>query len=184
LTWKELTGLPPLAFPAMVPGTVFGQFFLASSNRVFQLIDNGQQIQELTSLPQGVTVTDLAVIAGEPPSLLARGGKNSAYLLKGTTWSVAARGLNGPVSAGRGVLIVGNGGAKLGSPGAISYSTDGGATWSSAVGLPYDQSIEAIAGQLSSTTLYAYGYGGDLYTSTDGGRSWTLLTRGLRTNSG
>jgi len=185
VSWRELAGLPPLASPVMVPGTVFGQFFLASGNRVFELIDNGQQILELPPLPQSVTVADLAVVAGDPPTLLARGGKDSPYLLKGTTWSVAGGGLNGPVAAGAGgVLLVGNGGARLGAPGAISYSTNAGITWASAIGLPYDQSVEAIAVQPNSIALFAYCYGGDLYTSTDGGRAWSLLTRGLRTTTG
>lgn len=184
LSWRDLTGLPPLASPVMAPGTVFGQFFLASGNRVFELIDNGERILELSALPQGVTVTELAVVAGEPPSLLARGGKDSTYLLKGTTWSVASGVLGGPVSAGRGALLVGNGGAKVGSPGAIWYSTNGGTKWASATGLPYDQSVEAIAAQPDSSSLFAYCYGGDIYTSTDDGRSWNLLTRALRTTTG
>ncbi|MHB8589521.1 MAG: WD40/YVTN/BNR-like repeat-containing protein [Candidatus Dormibacteraceae bacterium] len=185
VSWRELTGLPPLATPVIAPGTVFGQFFLASGNRVFELVDNGQRILELAALPQGVTVTDLAVVAGDPPTLLARGGKDSAYLLKGNAWSVAGGGLNGPVAVGaNGVLLVGNGGAKLGSPGAISYSIDAGTTWSPAIGLPYDQSVEAIAAQPKSSALYAYCYGGDIYTSSDGGRAWTVLTRGLRTTTG
>jgi photosystem II stability/assembly factor-like uncharacterized protein len=185
VSWRELTGLPTLTTPVMVPGTVFGQFFLASASRVFELIDNGQQILELPTLPQGLTVADLAVVAGDPPSVLARGGRDSAYLLKGNAWAVAGSGLNGPVAAGaNGVLLVGNGGAKLGSPGAISYSTDAGSTWAPAIGLPYDQSVEAIAGQPNSRTVFAYCYGGDLYTSSDSGRSWTLLTRALRTTTG
>jgi photosystem II stability/assembly factor-like uncharacterized protein len=184
VSWRELTGLPSLTTPVMVPGTVFGQFFLASGSRLFELIDNGQQILELPTLPQGVTVADLAVVAGNPPSVLARGGKDSAYLLKGNAWSVAGGGLNGPVAVGaNGVLLVGNGGAKLGSPGAISYSTDAGITWAPAIGLPYDQSVEAIAAQPNPRALLAYCYGGDIYTSTDGGRSWTLLTRALRTTT-
>src|ERR1700694_3726619 len=44
LSWRALPGVPVLAAPVVVPGTVVGQFFLASGNRVFQLIDNGQQI--------------------------------------------------------------------------------------------------------------------------------------------
>lgn len=185
LSWRELSGLPPLATPVMAPGTVFGQFFMASGNRVFELIDNGQQILELATLPGGVTVTDLAVVAGDPPILLARGGKDGVYLLRGTTWSVAGGGLNGPVAVGsNGMLLVGNGGAKLGSPGAVSYSIDAGTTWNPAIGLPYDQSVEAIAAQPNSSALFAYCYGGDLYTSTDGGHVWTLLTRGLRTTTG
>jgi photosystem II stability/assembly factor-like uncharacterized protein len=185
LSWRELTSLPLLGSAVMTPGTVFGQFFLAIGNRVFELIDNGQRILELPPLSQGVTVTELAVVAGDPPSLLARGSKDSVYLLKGSTWSVAGGGLSGPVGvAAGGALLVGDGGNKLGSPGAISYSTDGGSTWGSAIGLPYDQSVEAIVAEVSSTTLYAYCYGGDIYTSTDGGRDWTLLSRALRTTSG
>ena len=184
LSWRELAGLPPLAAPVIVPGTAVGQFFLASGNRVFELVDNGQQILELAALPQGVTVTDLAVVAGDQPSLLARGGKDSAYLLKGKTWSVAGGGLKGPVGVAAGVLVVGDGGATLGSPGAISYSTDAGITWAPAAGLPDDQSVEAIAAQPNSSSLFAYCYGGDIYTSTDGGRNWTLLTKSLRTSTG
>ena len=185
VSWREVTGLPSLATPVMVPSTVVGQFFLASGNRIFELLDNGQQIQELAPLAQGVTVAELVVVAGDRPSLLARVGSESAYLLKGNAWSVAGGGLGGPVGvAASGTLLVGNGGARLGSPGAVSYSTDAGITWASAIGLPYDQSVEAIAGQPNSTTLYAYCYGGDIYTSTDSGRAWTLLTRALRTTTG
>lgn len=186
LTWRELTtDLPPLATPVMAPGTDFGQFFLASGNRVFELTDNGQVIHELPTLPQGVTVTDLVVVSGDTPTVLARGGKDNAYLLVGNVWSVAGGGLTGPVAVGaNGVLLVGNGGAKLGSPGAVSYRTTARSTWARAVGLPYDQSVEAIAAQPDSGMLFAYCYGGDIYTSSDGGRSWTLLTRALRTTAG
>lgn len=184
VSWRELAGLPPLANPVMAPGTVVGQFFLVTGNRVFELIDNGQRILELPHLPEGVTVSQLAVVAADPPSLLARGGQNGAYLLKGNTWSVVGGGLNGPVGVGSGgTLLVGNGGDKLGVAGAISYSTDGGSTWGSGIGLPYDQSVEAIT-QGNPTTLFAYCYGGDIYSSTDSGRSWMLVSRGLRTTTG
>ena len=184
-SWLQLIGLPPLVAPVMVPGTISGQFFLASGNRVFRLPNDGQQVFELPALPRGVTVTGLAVVAGDPPSLLARVGKKSAYLLKGNVWSIVGGGLSGPVAVGANrMLLVGNGGAKLGAPGAISYSADAGATWVPAIGLPYDQSVEAIAAQPTTSTLFAYCYGGDIYTSTDGGRDWTLLTSSLRTNTG
>ena len=186
MSWRDLTGLPALTAPVIVPGTLVGQFFVAAGSRVFELVDNGQQILELAGLPPGVTVSELAVVSGDPPSLLARVGKDSAYILKGTSWSPTGGGLGGPVAvaAKGGTLLVGNGGSKLGSPGVLSYSSDGGTTWSNAIGLPYDQSVEAISGQPNSTGLYAYCYGGDLYTSTDGGRSWTLLTKALRTTTG
>jgi len=184
-SWLQLIGLPPLVAPVMVPGTISGQFFLASGNRVFELPNDGQAVFELPALPRGLTVTGLAVVAGDHPSLLARVAKGSVYLLKGTTWSVAGAGLSGPVAVGpKRVLLVGNGGATLGSPGAISYSIDAGKTWVPAIGLPSDQSVEAIAAQPKSMTVFAYCYGGDIYKSTDGGRLWTLLTRALRTTTG
>lgn len=181
LSWRELTSLPPLAAPVMVPGQVAGQFFLATGNRVFELTDNGQQILELPVLPPGLAVADLVAVGSNLVSLLARGGTDSAYLLKGKAWSAAGGGLHGPVADGaNGLLLVGDGSAKLGSAGSVSYSTDSGTTWTQATGLPDDQSVEAIAGQPNSTTFFAYCYGGDLYTSTDGGHSWALLTGSLR----
>ena len=81
-------------------------------------------------------------------------------------------------------MVVGNGGGKLGSPGLVSYSTNGGATWFQAAGLPPDQTVEAIAGQPASATFFAYCYGGDVYQSTDGGRDWTVMTRTLRSSTG
>ena len=181
LSWRELTSLPPLAAPVLVPGQLAGQFFLATGNRVFELTDNGQQIQELPVLPPGLTVADLVAAGSNPVSLLARGGTDSAFLLKGKTWSAAGGGLHGPVAVGaNGLLLVGDGSARLGSAGSVAYSTDAGTTWTQATGLPADQSVEAIAGQPNSTTFFAYCYGGDLYTSNDGGHSWSLLTRSLR----
>jgi photosystem II stability/assembly factor-like uncharacterized protein len=183
LTWNDLGGLPLLNNAVLVSGEVYGQFFLASGNRVFQLVDNGQKINELPPLSQG-SVTDLAVADGNRPILLARAG-TSIYLFNGTTWVTAGGSLAGPIAAGsNGTLLVGNGGARLGSPGLVSSSTNGGTKWTQAVGLPYDQSVEAIAGQLGSSIFFAYCYGGDIYASSDRGRVWILLTRGLRSKSG
>lgn len=183
-SWRDLTGLPPVSNPVLTPGQTLGQFYLAIGNRVFELIDNGQTVIEQAALPQGVAVTDLAVVGGAKPGLLARGGDGSAYLLAGDKWKVTG-GLSGPVAAGpNGILLVGNGGAKLGSPGEIIYSADGGATWTQGIGLPYDQSVEAITGPANAAVFFAYCYGGDVYTSTDGGRAWTLFSRALRTTAG
>jgi photosystem II stability/assembly factor-like uncharacterized protein len=182
LTWTELTGLPSLGNPVLVPGPVFGQFFVAVGGRVFQLVDNGQKINELPPVSQG-PVTDIAVVDGNRPMLLARA--NGVFVLNGTAWVAAGGGLGGPVAAGAGgAMLVGNGGDKIGTPGLISYSANGGTTWTQAIGLPYDQTVEAIAGQAGSGTFYAYCYGGDIYTSSDGGRVWTLLTRALRSSGG
>lgn len=184
-TWRDIPGLPALSNPVLAAGPVFGEFFLASSDRVFDLIDNGQQVTEQPSLPSGVSVTALAAIGGGPASLVARGGNGGLYLLEGAQWVVAGGAPGGPIAAGgNGVVLVGDGSAKLGSAGSIGYSVDGGATWHPAAGLPYDQSVEAIAGQPASVTFFAYCYGGDVYQSTDGGRDWTVLTRALRSSAG
>jgi len=184
-TWHDFAGLPALSNPVIAAGPVFGEFFLATGNRVFDLIDNGQQVTEQPPLPSGVSTTALAAIGGGPASLVARGSNGGLYLLEGTQWVVAGGAPGGPIAAGgNGVVLVGDGGAKLGSPGSISYSTDVGSTWHQAAGLPYDQSVEAIAGQPASVTFFAYCYGGDVYQSTDGGRDWTVMTRALRSSTG
>jgi photosystem II stability/assembly factor-like uncharacterized protein len=184
-TWRDIPGLPALTAPVLVAGQVFGEFYLASGGSIFALIDNGQQIAAQPSLPAGESVTDLAAPGGTGSTLFARGASGATYLLKGGIWSVVTGAPGGPIAAGaNGVLVVGDGGGKLGSPGIVASSADGGATWRQASGLPYDQSVEALAGQPGSAIFVAYCYGGDVYASADGGRAWSLLTRALRTTSG
>ena len=74
--------------------------------------------------------------------------------------------------------------AKVGSPGLVKFSATDGARWTQAIGLPYDQTIEALAGQPGSGIFYAYCYGGDMYAPTDGGRAWALASRALRATAG
>jgi photosystem II stability/assembly factor-like uncharacterized protein len=180
-TWRDIPGLPALSNPVLMAGATPGEFLLASGNRVFDLIDNAQQVGELVpALPGGVSVTALAVTGSTSPNLVARGTDGKLYT-HDTKWVEAGGAPSGPIAAGAtGVILIGNGGAKLGSPGgSIVYSNDG-TKWSQAVGLPKDQSVEAIAGQPNSKTFFAYCYGGDVYTSTDSGRSWSLYTKALR----
>lgn len=182
-TWLE-SSLPQLASPILVPGRSLGQFFLASGNRVFQLSNYGQTVAEEPPLSQG-SVTAMVVAGGARPTLLATVVGHGAFLLAASGWVTAGSPLTGPVAAaGTGTILVGNGGAKLGSPGLISYSTNRGATWVPGRGLPLDQTVEAIAGQAGSGTLFAYCYGGDLYVSTDTGASWSLLSEALRAAMG
>jgi hypothetical protein len=185
LTWREFN-FATLTSPVMTPGPVVGEFFLASGSRVFQLIDNGQGgIVEEPALPAGGSVVELAAVGGDKATLIARLANNGLYLLKAGVWSALTGATGGSIASGAdGVLVVGNGGAKLGSLGAVAYSVDLGTTWGQAQGLPYDQSVEAIAGQPSSATFFAYCYGGDIYMSSDGGRSWSVLTRALRSRTG
>lgn len=183
-SWADVSGLPALANPVLASGQALGQFFLASGNRVFQLSNYGQKITEEPALAQA-GVTELAVVGGNSVTLLTRAPGQGAFVLAGASWAKAGGGLTGPVAGGAGgTMVVGNGGGKLGSPGLVSYSTNGGATWFQAAGLPPDQTVEAIAGQPASATFFAYCYGGDVYQSTDGGRDWTVMTRTLRSSTG
>jgi photosystem II stability/assembly factor-like uncharacterized protein len=184
-TWRDIPGLPALPGAVLAGGSVFGEFFLALGNRVFDLIDNGQQIKEQPALPNGMNVTALAAIGGGSASLVARATGGGLYMLEGAQWVAVAGAPSGPIAAGaNGIVVVGDGAAALGQPGSISYTFDAGATWHQAAGLPYDQSVEAIAGQPSSGSLFAYCFGGDVYTSADGGRTWVILSRGLRASAG
>ena len=184
-TWRDIPGLPALSASVLVAGQAFGQFYLASGATVFSLIDNGQQVVGQPSLQAGESVIGLAAVGGGDTTLFARGSSGGLYLLKGNTWSALTGAPAGPIAAGaNGILVVGNGGAKLGSPGMVAYSIDGGVNWRQAAGLAYDQSVEAHAGQPSSVTFLANCYGGDIYISTDGGRAWALLSRALRSTAG
>jgi photosystem II stability/assembly factor-like uncharacterized protein len=129
-------------------------------------------------------VVELALVAaGNPAVLLARGSDANSYLFKDGQWGKTSAELGGPVAAmPNGGMIVGDGGATLGSPGAVAFSTDGGLTWTRGKGLPADQTVEALAATAGdSPRVYAYCFGGDLYTSADGGRTWALLNTVLRT---
>lgn len=185
LTWRDLPGLPPLSGPVLAAGPAAGEFFLATGNRVLHLVDSGQTLAELPALPAGTAVIEIAAVGGGQATLLARTANNGLYLLKGNTWSALPGVTGGPIGAGgNGALLVGNGGAKLGFPGAVAFSLDSGVTWRQGQRLPNDQSIEAIAGQPGSATFYAYCYGGDVFVSADSGGFWTVLSRALRSSSG
>jgi len=178
-TWTDLSGLPSLTSPVLVSGQTLGQYFLAEGSSVFELSSYGQKITAEPALTQG-SVSDLAVVGGNGVSLLASVAGHGAYVLSGSSW-VTAGALSGPMAGGADrTMLVGNGGAKLGVAGAVSYSTDGGVTWNQATGLAPDQTVDALAGQPASLEFFAYCYGGDLYESTDGGRTWALVTRALR----
>jgi photosystem II stability/assembly factor-like uncharacterized protein len=183
LSWRDMETLPRLDAPVMVSGLAAGQFFISSGGRVFELEDNGQRIQDRGSLPAGATVVELAVVAaGNPSTLLARGSDSSSYLYREGKWAQTTAQLGGPVAAlPNGGMMVGDGGARLGGPVAVAFSTDGGATWSRGTGLPGNQTVEALAVTAGAEArVYAYCFGGDLYSSGDGGRSWTLVNTGLR----
>lgn len=177
-TWTELN-VPQVSNAVLIPGPVLGEFFLGSGSRIFQLSNYGQTITELPALSQG-NLTELVAIGGTRPALLARIPGRGVFRLDAGNWFSTAGGLNGPLAAGAdSAILVGNGGGKLGTVGQVSYSVDG-THWAPAHGLPFDQTVEALAGQQGSNTFFAYCYGGDVYSSSDDGQSWTLLSRFLR----
>lgn len=180
-SWRELATLPAGAFAVLVPGRVAGQFFVASGGQVLELNDNGQQIVDRGSLPGQNLVAGLAAASGSPNLLLARAVGSGVFTGPGGGWTPATSKLTGPVAITGTQLLIGNGGARLGTPGAIDFSSDGGATWTPATGLPRDQTVEAISALSGPAgAVFAYCYAGDLYQSIDSGHAWTLISTSLR----
>ncbi len=183
-TWSDLSGLPSLASPVVAFGQAVGQFFIGIGNRVFALSSYGQNVTEEPSLTQGAP-SELAVAGGNRLTILARVPGHGVFVFDGAGWTPAGAAFGGPVAGGSGgTMLIGNGGDKLGTPGLVVYSTSAKGPWLQATGLPPDQTVEALAGLPASATFFAYSEGGDIYSSTDGGRDWTLVTRALRSPSG
>lgn len=179
VSWKGLTGLPPIADALLLAFPGGDRFFLAVGGRVFDLKDNGNQIAERQAMPAGVTITQLS-LSGAVPALLSRGSDGKSYRDPGDGWAVMPT--SGPVTGvSRGRAWVAGGGAKLGAPGRISYSDDSGQRWSEATGIPTDQTVDAISPlDAEGTNVLAYGYGGDLFGSDDGGHTWQKVKGNLR----
>src|SRR5207302_155802 len=100
LTWRDLGGLPSLSSPVIAPGPIVGEFFVANANRVFQLVDNGQTINELPALPGDVSIAQLRAVTGGQANLFARATNNNLFLLTGTVWTPLAGVSGGPTGAG------------------------------------------------------------------------------------
>ncbi len=184
VSWRDLTGLPALAStPTFVAGSGAGQFFLATQNRVFELVDNGQQVLDRGSVPGNSTVAGLVQAQpGSPGVLVARTTDGSIVALRNGSWDAAHPPVAGPISAAAGKLVlVADGTGQLGVMGQVASSTDGGGTWTSAKGLPTDQSVVAVAAEGDGQVAYAYCAGGDVYRSTDGALTWKMLSSSLRT---
>jgi len=183
VSWRDLTALPALgSTPAFVAGSAAGQFFLATQNRVFEFVDNGQQILDRGSLPGSSTVAGLVQAqAGSPGVLLARTSDGSILALRNGSWADGHPPLTGPIAAAPGKLVlVADGTEQLGAVGQVVSSADGGATWIPGKGLPTDQSVVAAAADGDGQTAYAYCAGGDLYRSTDSAITWKMLSSSLR----
>ncbi len=178
-SWRQgLNGLPAtLDKPVMRPASAKDSFLVASGPHVYLLKDNGQAVDDLGSLPVDTAISDLGDLGSS--TYAARASDGHLYVNKGSGWSAVGTRLSGPVAITGGHLLVADGSASLGKPGAGALSLDGGATWLTASDLPADQSIEAV-GYASDGTAFAYGYAGDLFTSNDGGHAWRRLSTALR----
>lgn len=180
VSWIDLPNLPSLSDPVLESDGAQKRFMLGAGTRVFELSDNGQEIAERHPLPARVVE-----LAGAPNSLtelfLARTAENRVYRDGPTSWQDSGTDLGGPLlTLGDDRAWIGNGGAKLGQPGTLALTTNHGVVWIVASGLPRDQTVEAITAEPPGQNLFAYCYGGDLYGSADGGRSWHLVSISLR----
>ncbi|HUY24989.1 MAG TPA: hypothetical protein VMV09_06770, partial [Candidatus Saccharimonadales bacterium] len=133
LSWRALAGLPAVSSPQMAAMAVADGFVLAIGGQLFELLDNGNQVKALPGLPSGSAVHIAVVGAGDPSPVLAVTDTGHTYLLRSGTWSEVPGGLTGPVDglpSGRAWL--GDGGHRLGSPGQLLVTADGGGTWTAA----------------------------------------------------
>ncbi|HEV1997160.1 MAG TPA: hypothetical protein VGR61_03390 [Candidatus Dormibacteraeota bacterium] len=180
-SWRVITTPRPLGSAQMIAGSSADHFFLASDTQVLELDQQAAQLKDIGALPGGAKVLGLALAAVNPESLLARGGDGKAYLHAADGWHPSGSGLGGPVAATTaGAILVGDGGAKLGSTGVVESSLDGGKTWSAGTGLPANESVDALATDSDQGHLYAYCFGGDVFSSADAGKTWTLVSSALR----
>ena len=180
-TWKVIAAPRPLGNAQMIAGSSADRFFLASDTQVLQLDNQASQLKDVGALPGGAKVLGLALASVTPELLVVRGGDGKAYLSAADGWHPVGSATGGPVAAtGAGAIWVGDGGARLGSAGAVESSLDGGKTWSAGTGLPVNQSVDALATDGDQGHLWAYCFGGDLFSSADAGKTWTLVSSALR----
>ena len=187
ISWRVVTGLPAVTAPHLAEMAPPGLFAMALGDRVFELVDNGTSVKQLPALPAGGNITELAVVSsGDPPDLVAVTDTGNTDRLHAGTWQDVAGGLAGPLAGlPNGRVWLGDGGQRLGTPGSLSISFDGGLNGTPATGLPVDQSVDAVgAVGPAGDSVWAYCAAGDLYHSTDGGRTWTVASKALRSAPG
>jgi hypothetical protein len=172
ISWRELTGLPDLHAPRMLPGAKVDQELLLDGTTVAVLDNNGQQVSVRPSLP--APARSAAVVNG---TVLASAADSKVYASTGQSWTDAQAPLAGPL-AGAGIRAwIGDGGVQAGSGGRVT-STDG-SSWKDAAGLG-DQSVVALGADRAGTVVVAYCSGGDLYRSTDAGVTFSRFSTALR----
>jgi photosystem II stability/assembly factor-like uncharacterized protein len=174
-SWRELTGLPDLSAPLMAFGAKQDEELLLDGSTVVLLDDNGNQLSVRGSLP---AAAQSAAVLGD--AVLASAADGKVYSSTSTQgWTATTAPMAGPIAGAAGHAWVADGAAALGVAGRVSATRDG-QTWTPGTGLPVDQSIVGLGVDRAGTTVVAYGAGGDLYRSTDGGITFTLFSSALR----
>ena len=150
---------------------------------VFRTADGGRTWTQLASTTSADFrfVNRLAMAPGAPQTLLAATGSGIWRTTDGgaTGWSRVSTGRAldvdyDPTSASR---------AIAGGEGEAWWSSDGGASWTAASGLPSGAGrVELAYARSDPTKVYASVNAdqGDLFRSTDGGRSYSLVNSGAR----
>jgi Zn-dependent metalloprotease len=202
-TWTALNSGAPLSTTGV--GTVVLDpnggspviFVSTGSDGVFKSTDGGTTWNPAsTGLPSYVSggktyvvVRSLALVPGSPPTLLAVSGRDYRVYAStdgGSTWVAQSDVIHYlsqlvPATAGGTVYAIGNdgGGATPSLKGAVYVSHDVGATWS-ILTTTYGYNPTFIAVDPSdSSALYA-GLAEGVYSTRDGGVSWSPANAGLR----
>lgn len=178
VSWREMAGISADATTLIVPTGRPDDFIVAAGGQIYELSNNGQQIQTRPALPDPVQPMELAVMAKSPAlDLVARGSDGKDYLDIGQGWQSGTP-LNGPVAAVPGKATVIGDGAGASSSAQIAASSDLGKTWNLVQSLPTDQSIDDVVAT-SAGSFFAYAFAGSVLRSDDG-NSWTIVGDGLR----
>ena len=130
--------------------------------------------------------------AQSTPTIMARvgtGASNSQFgaysTNSGTSWTPFATNPTSTVNGGGSIAVAADGSAFVWAPSdpgvATSYSTNNGATWTASTGAPAQMPV--VADRVSAKIFYIFDTSnGDLYTSTDGGMTFTVAQTGLPQN--
>jgi photosystem II stability/assembly factor-like uncharacterized protein len=184
VSWRDLQPVVLGNTVAMAEGSTPGQFFIGGHGRLWQLDDNGQKVTELAALGNDLGDFAEVVFAGPGPALLltrTTAGKAYLYLAsQSNPWRESGANAGGPVAAGGGMLLVGDGRPSIRDQGRVAVSLDGGATWKEGAGLTGQQGIVGLAVDSTTPLAFAYGVGGDLFSSQDKGATWALTSMWFR----
>ncbi len=173
-TWQNV-GVPPGGQPVMAIGNAPGTFFVGAGGNVYQLVDNGAQVNPRPPLPAGASVTSLAI-----GQFLVVAGCSSGQtlVLKGTKWTTPPVTGAGPFAVhGLDIWAASPTSGGTAAP-AVLESSDGGVTWQARPGLPAGEAVLSVALSGDGHTVYVLTNLGNVYESQNG--VWYLLSTGAQ----